>query len=63
MNMIERMAERMLSAFAPRATAAAASGCVWNTYCQRCGSSWKVCIAQYCNGVYRNGFCNECGSC
>ncbi len=64
MNTIERMADRVLSVFVPRATAAAAAAaCTVVTYCQPCGSSYKRCFAQYCNGQYRSGFCNECGSC
>ncbi len=65
MNTIERMADRVLSVFVPRATAAAAAvaGCEVITYCQPCGSKYKRCFAQYCDGKYRSGFCNESGSC
>ena len=40
MTRIERLADRMLSAFVPQATAAAAAAaCVTYQYCQQCGSS------------------------
>lgn len=64
MTMINRLADRMLSAFVPNATAAAsAAACVYVEHCQRCGSSWKWCLSQYCDGVYRSGFCDVCGTC
>lgn len=65
MNRIGKLADRMLSALVPHTTAAAAaSACQVYTYCQTCSSTRaKICFAQYCDGVYRSGFCNECGSC
>ena len=64
MTRIGSVADRMLSAFVPHTTAAAAAAaCTTYQYCQQCGSYWKMCWSQYCNGVYRNGFCNSCGSC
>ena len=64
MTRIERLADRMLSAFVPQATAAASSAaCITYIDCRACGSSYKICFTQYCNGVYRTGFCNSCGSC
>ncbi|WP_117209831.1 hypothetical protein [Allorhizocola rhizosphaerae] len=62
---VGRLADRMLSIFVPRATAAAAStmGCTNYFWCQACGSSLKSCWSQYCDGQYVNGKCGTCGWC
>lgn len=63
MTRIGRLADRMLSTLVPRATAAA-SACEIRTECRPCTMiDAKGCFLQYCNGVYRTGFCHGCGSC
>ncbi|WP_162907957.1 hypothetical protein [Allorhizocola rhizosphaerae] len=70
MRLVERMSDRMLSLFVPRATAAAATtqACYDVHYCQSCSNEHgvllkKFCWAQYCNGSYVNGGCGRCGYC
>lgn len=65
MNRIGRLADRMLSALVPHTTAAASAlACTVVKECRLCAPTRaKLCYVQYCDGEYRSGFCNECGSC
>jgi hypothetical protein len=65
MTRIGRLADRMLAAFVPQATAAAsATACYTVVDCRYCASTYsKTCFTEYCDGVYRTGYCYECGSC
>ncbi|MEO3925054.1 hypothetical protein ABGB07_14480 [Micromonosporaceae bacterium B7E4] len=63
MTRLGRLADRMLSAFVPTATAAAAT-CWTEPECRLCSPlRSKMCWIEYCDGVYRSGFCEDCDTC
>ncbi|MEO3926250.1 hypothetical protein ABGB07_20610 [Micromonosporaceae bacterium B7E4] len=65
MSTVGWLADRMLSAFAPRAARAGAEQC-WTepAPCQPCATfKTKECWELWCNGEYRGTDCASCDTC